>query len=204
VNTPEQWGGFVEVWQEADELDRMVVDALLAAGAPAVSFPPSAAILAQDGQVLRWDTAPLERALEAGLAPVIYGDVIFDTQRGGTILSTEELFIHLAPILRPRRLLLAGSEPGVWAGYPQKTHIIPSITPASLDSILAELHGSAAADVTGGMESKVRSMVSLVQRLPGLDVAIFSGMEAGAIGAALERKFRGDGSRGTVIVSSEA
>ena len=42
-------------------------------------------------------------ALEAGLLPVIYGDVVFDRQPGGTILSTEDLFTHLVPRLRPAR-----------------------------------------------------------------------------------------------------
>jgi isopentenyl phosphate kinase len=43
----------------------------------------------------------------------------------------------------------------------------------------------AATDVTGGMRSKVETMLGLVGRLPGLEVRIVSGLRPGAIAAAL-------------------
>jgi len=68
-------------------------------------------------------------ALEQGLVPVIYGDAVLDRERGGTILSTEDLFVALAARLKPRRILLAGREPGVWADYPHNTRLLEVITP---------------------------------------------------------------------------
>ena len=95
VRSPGQWRGFAEVWREANALNRLVVDALYAAGIPVVAFPPSASVTACDGRLAAWDIAPLRAALAAGLLPVVQGDAIFDTALGGTILSTEEVFIHL-------------------------------------------------------------------------------------------------------------
>ncbi|HNT23507.1 MAG TPA: isopentenyl phosphate kinase [Anaerolineales bacterium] len=186
VSTPEQWRGFAEVWQEAHSLNQVVMAALQAAGLPAVAFAPSAAVLACAGQVESWDLRPLQSALEHGLLPVVYGDVVFDTARGGTILSTEDLFEHLALRLRPERLLLAGLEPGVWADYPACTRLLATLTPTTLDEIAAGLGGSHAADVTGGMASKVRQSLALVQAIPGLDVLIFSGEQPGSVQGALE------------------
>ncbi|MBK9928055.1 MAG: hypothetical protein IPP66_22525 [Anaerolineales bacterium] len=40
-------------------------------------------------------------------------------------------------------------------------------------------------DVTGGMDSKVRQMLGLVQTVPGLTVQIFSGNELGNLVKAL-------------------
>src|SRR5512143_3022207 len=37
VYTPEEWRGFTEVWKEAAALDRLVLDALHAAGLPALA-----------------------------------------------------------------------------------------------------------------------------------------------------------------------
>lgn len=191
VRTPQEWLGFVEVWQQAAGLNRLVMAALQAAGLAAIAFQPSAAILAEDGRIAGWDLRPLEAALQANLIPVIYGDVIFDRQRGGTILSTEDLFEHLAPRLRPERVLLAGIEPGVWADYPECTRIIPAITPASLPAVEAALQGSAATDVTGGMDTKVRQGLALVEATPGLEVLIFSGETPGALLAALQGRGNG-------------
>ena len=190
VRTPEQWRGFAEVWRDANALNRLVVDALVEAGLPVIAFPPSASVTARDGQVVDWDITPLCRALQAGLLPVVQGDVIFDTVRGGTILSTEEVFIHLAQHLHPARLLLAGIEPGVWAAYPPRldgaaTGIVPEITPENFMEVLPALGGSRATDVTGGMASKVRQMLALVQDLPGLEVLILSGLQPGAVREAL-------------------
>jgi isopentenyl phosphate kinase len=189
VRSLAQWRGFADVWREANALNRLVVDALSDAGLAVVAFPPSASVTACDGQVAIWDIAPLQAALTAGLLPVVQGDVIFDTVRGGTILSTEELFVYLARILQPARLLLAGIEPGVWPVYPPGVEasagFIPEITPANFADILPALSGAQATDVTGGMASKVRQMLALVQAQPGLEVLIFSGQKPGLLRQAL-------------------
>jgi isopentenyl phosphate kinase len=163
---------------------------------PVVSLPPSASVTAQEGAVARWDLGPLKSALEVGLVPVIYGDVIFDLQRGGTILSTEDLFSHLVTQLHPGRMLLAGIEPGVWQDFPDRSEIIPKITPKNYQEILHVLSGSAETDVTGGMESKVDQAVALINKFPGLEILIFSGDEPGN----LQNVLLG-ASRGTVICS---
>jgi isopentenyl phosphate kinase len=185
VHTPEDWRGFAEVWREAANLNRLVTDALHAARMPAVAFPPSASVIARDGRVLAWDLSPIRNALQVGLLPVIHGDVIFDTVRGGTILSTEDLFEHLARQLRPERILLAGLEEGVWADYPQCTQLIPEITPENLPQVAPALGGSSAIDVTGGMASKVQQSLALVKELPGMEILIFSGEKQGQVKSAL-------------------
>ena len=185
VHTAQEWRGFAEIWREAAALNTMVTDALHATDLPAIALHPSAAVIAEDGKVLSWDLAPIHAALNAGLLPVIHGDVIFDTQRGGTILSTEDLFDHLAIHLRPGKILLAGLEQGVWADYPSCTQLIPEITPVNIEGFLAALGGSNAADVTGGMASKVLQSLELVQAIPDLQVLIFSGETPGAVELAL-------------------
>mgnify|MGYP005842492677 CR=1 FL=1 len=185
VHSPEEWLGFAEVWKEAATLNRLVVDALLEAKLPLISLPPCAAVTAKDGRVAVWELYPLEAALQAGLLPLIFGDVIFDHQRGGTILSTEDLFEHLARHLHPQRILLAGIEEGVWMDFPQCSQLADEITPADIQDGRLQLGGSEAPDVTGGMESKVRQSLALVKEIPGLDILIFSGEKPGAIQRAL-------------------
>ena len=185
VSTPAAWQGFVEVWREARALNQIVIDAMSFAGLPVIAIPPSAAVLAREGQVASWDLRPLQAALAAGLIPVVNGDVIFDEVLGGTILSTEELFLHLARHLQPRRILLAGIEPGVWADYPICTRLVDRISPANFIQVAHLLRGSSAVDVTGGMLSKVRTMLELVEAQPGLEARIFSGLRSGAVAGAL-------------------
>jgi isopentenyl phosphate kinase len=120
-------------------------------------------------------------ALASGIVPVVFGDTVFDEVRGGTILSTEDLFMSLATFLGPERILLAGLEAAVWADFPARTKIVERITPQSFSEIKANVGKSAAADVTGGMESKVKQMLDLVLANPEITVQIFSGVEPGNI-----------------------
>ena len=179
------WRSFAEVWYQASALNRLVMDSLHGAGLAAVAISPAAGVLARDGRVLHWDLAPLRSALAAGLLPVVYGDVVFDEARGGTILSTEDLFAHLARELRPEQILLAGLEPVVWADFPARRVRAERITAATFPDIAQGLGASHGLDVTGGMASKVRQMLALVQEIPGLTVQIFSGDVPGNVERAL-------------------
>ncbi len=185
VSSAAGWWGFVEVYREARLLNQIVLETLLDAGLPVISFPPSAAVIAAGGQVQSWDLQPLQAALVTGLAPLVNGDVIFDIRKGGTILSTEELFAHLARQLRPQRILLAGIEAGVWQDYPDCKQLIETITPATYDVHSGSLTGAKAVDVTGGMRQKVEIMLELVHQMPELEALIFSGEEPGLVYQAL-------------------
>lgn len=185
VQSDQQWQGFVEVWQQAAALNHLVMSALLQAGVPAIAFPPSAMAMAQEGRIARWDLQPVHAALAAGLVPVVYGDVAFDETRGGTILSTEDLFVHLAGALKPQRILLAGDEAGVFADFESAPKLIPHINAANYAEVAAGVRGAQAPDVTGGMAGKVQAMLALAQSLPGCEVRIFSGLEPGNIAASL-------------------
>lgn len=179
------WFGFSEVWFQASALNRFVMDSLHASEVQAVALAPISAVMAADGKISCWDLSPLKAALAAGLIPVVYGDVIFDSALGGTILSTEDLFAHLARELHPQRILLAGLERAVWADFPARTQRVETLTPASFEKIKSSVGASHNADVTGGMESKVRQMLELVREIPDLTVQIFSGEQPGNIQNAL-------------------
>lgn len=185
VRTEPEWQGFVEVWREAAALNRLVMDTLASAGLPALAFAPSACVSSRDGVVESWNLAPLSAALSVGLLPVVYGDVVFDSERGGTILSTEDLFRHLAEQLRPRRILLAGLEQGVWADFPACQQLLAEISASSSLAAQAVVGGSQATDVTGGMLTKVQQSLALVQSIPGLEVHIFTGEKAANVENAL-------------------
>lgn len=185
VKTIEEWIGFVEVWREAAELNHLVLQALEKAKLPAIAFPPSAMVITHQGKVATWNLDPLIQALGERLLPVIYGDVTFDAVLGGTILSTEDLFTHLAHHLSPDQILFAGNQPGVWGNFPDNTSLLPEITPGSLREIESGLRGSAAMDVTGGMADKVRQALALVEEFPGLKASIFSGEIPGNVQRAL-------------------
>lgn len=190
-NEENYWKGFAEVWFQASALNRYVMNALHNAGVRAIALPPSGSVIASDGKVAVWEITPISMSLAAGIVPVIFGDVVFDEVRGGTILSTENLFAYLVKALDPERILLAGLEDAVWEDFPARTRKIERITPRSFEEIKHGVGKSAAADVTGGMEAKVKEMLELAQDTPGLRIQIFSGTEAGNISRVLSGELLG-------------
>ncbi len=192
VHTTEEWRGFAEVATVAHKLNRLVTETLAEAGLPVFSIQPSASARSEDGNLVAMETAPFSMALEHNLVPIVYGDVCFDSVRGGTIISTETVFFYLAERLYPDQIMLLGEVEGV---YDDAGVVIPHISPANLDSVAASLGGSHGTDVTGGMASKVRGMVELGKRLPGMEIRIFGGTTPGQIESALV----GNAKPGTLI-----
>lgn len=185
VNSIDQWTGFVEVWRDARVLNQIVLEMMQGAGLPILSFPPSACATTVDHRVKDWNILPINSALDHNLIPLLQGDVVFDSQIGGTILSTEEIFQYLAPLFKPSRILLAGLEPGIWADFPACTRLISRMTKNDVKSLGDNLSSSSSVDVTGGMAEKVKIMFDLMDQTPNLEVSIFSGLEEGALLSAL-------------------
>lgn len=190
------WQGFAEVWYRASQLNRHVIDALHEAGVASVSLAPSAAATTSGGKIVEWDTAAVRAAVDSGIVPVVFGDIVFDKILGGKVLSTEVLMWHLAHQLQPRRILLAGLEAAVWADYPSRQRPVARITPLTFAPLAEKIGGSHGPDVTGGMKSKVEEMLDLVKAVPGLTVQIFSGDSPGNV----RRALAGEG-LGTLIAS---
>ncbi len=188
ASTPADWRGFIEVWNEARTLNQIIVDALYQAGMQTISLPPSASVITKNHVISKWDLQPLKAAMKANLIPLIFGDVVFDIKTGATILSTEELFQYLALRLKPKCILIAGQEKGVWEDFPACTKLLKTITLKTYPQIKQKILGSSAMDVTGGMAEKVHSMFTAIEKNHALKTRIFSGEEPGSILQALQGK----------------
>ncbi|MBN1642590.1 MAG: isopentenyl phosphate kinase family protein [Anaerolineae bacterium] len=193
------WWGYAETGAMAARLNRIIADALLQAGVPVVSVQPSASARCRDGALLWMAHDAIEHALQHGLVPMVYGDVAFDETQGCTIISTEDEFAYLAEQLKPERIVLVGEVDGVYDRDPisdTRARQIPLITPASFPEVETLLGGSHGIDVTGGMLSKVRTMVRLVACGHTLRVDMVSGRVPGQLQQALTTA---DAPSGTVI-----
>jgi isopentenyl phosphate kinase len=184
VHSPEDWHGFAEVSVAAQQLNRIVADALHTAGVPVFSVLPSSSVRCDDGRITFMDVAPIKHALAHGLTPLVMGDVAVDTVRGGTIVSTEEVFAYLAGHLPVRNVLLAGETEGVYASMSDK-RMLASITHSNWADVSSGIGASRGADVTGGMAAKVNDMLALTQTHPAIVVRIFSGLITGEVTRAL-------------------
>jgi isopentenyl phosphate kinase len=166
----------------------MVTDIFLEAGVPAVSIQPSASARCRGGELHALALHPVQDALQHGLVPLVYGDVALDDLWGSTIISTETIFVYLARLLLPQRILLVGEVTGVYTSDPHhdsQARLVPLLQASRIGETQSVLSGSHGVDVTGGMRTKVWGMVDLVRAMPALQVALLSGLEPGLLERAL-------------------
>lgn len=179
VHTPEEWDGYAKVWQAAQRLNHVVVDELAAKSLPVVTLSPSASAVCRSGELVSLATEPIEHALNAGLIPVVHGDVAMDQVLGGTILSTEQVFTYLANCFQPNRILLAGREPGVLADPGEPDSVLTSISSNTFDQL--QFGDAVGDDVTGGMRAKVKEALRMARVAPDAEISIFCPAEPGSL-----------------------
>ncbi|NOX62877.1 MAG: uridylate kinase [Chloroflexi bacterium] len=178
VRDDQGWRGFAQTAHAAAQLNRLVVAALVRAGVPAIGLAPSALAYCHDGEIAEFWAEPVRRALDAGLVPVVYGDVALDEVRGGTIVSTEQVLAALIRPLRAERVTLAGLVDGVFEADPARyptARRIPRLSVDALPALATALGGSHGIDVTGGMAAKIQLMADLLTRFPHLRIHLLSG-----------------------------
>ncbi len=183
VNGSSSPHGVALVQDAAARLNRLVVAALIEAGEDAISVQPSASVLADSSGIVSWDTGALEAMLDAGLLPVIYGDVVMNVAKGWSVASTEDLFLYLANHLSVKRVIIGSDVDGVldYAGNGAKFDVI---TPRDLKRMSLSLQGARTVDVTGGMRSKVEALLRLA-KVRGVESVILNATKPGLLKAAL-------------------
>src|SRR5512133_1923684 len=58
VKTSQDWQGFAEVWDDARQLNELVLHAFLAAGLPVMAFPPSSWLVTDDRKPVAFQVEP--------------------------------------------------------------------------------------------------------------------------------------------------
>ncbi len=170
---------------QAARLHRLVVEKLLAAGLPAFSWAPSTGLLSHAGRARRTLFGTLFQALDTGLVPVFFGDVVADEALGAGIASTEAVSLAFARAAaragyRIRRALWMGETEGI---YDETGKTIAEIGAANVKEVRRGVGGSAGVDVTGGMDLRLRTAWELTRH--GVDSLILDGNVPGRLAAAL-------------------
>lgn len=158
--------GFPLVADAARKINVIVMNNLLKVGLNAVSFSPLSFIYTNNQKEDDSFVKPIKKALEIGLIPVIYGDVIMDQERGFCIYSGEKSLNLIAEKMKSFynkiKVIYCGETDGV---YDEKGKTIKEITSKNFSSVEKALGGSSGVDVTGGMIHKVKEALEIASDL---------------------------------------
>ena len=179
--------GFVRTHNSMQDLSHAVMSLFREEGL--LPFPvQTSAVLGQDAREVTWfDTKVVSGLLEVdpNIIPILSGDVVLDASWRGSVCSGDAVVVQLAKPLGATRVLLGTDVDGIFTGDPRKdpnAKRIEAITKENFDQVRKAVKGSAAVDVTGGMEKK---LLEVRDHLGGMDCAIFDALEPGHVRRAL-------------------
>jgi isopentenyl phosphate kinase len=161
-------------------LNQIVVKKFISQKIPVFPFSPGSFVISDAKVCSKSYIDPIEKALEIGIVPVVYGDVVLDRKLGFTIFSTEKvLSILVSQFVKNYkiRMIYVSDVDGV---FDQKGEIISQITNDNFDKLKPSIIGARGIDVTGGMLHKVEEAVSLAEKYK-IDTLIINGMKNGIL-----------------------
>jgi isopentenyl phosphate kinase len=159
--------GFSETHHFMTVLNGLFMDSLILHQVPAVSVTPSSCMITEKGRIKEFEDAPLVTLLRMGFTPVLYGDTVFDTSLGFTVLSGDQLVSAIAIRFNAGRIVIGVDEDGVYTADPklEKTaKMLEHLTLEELKKFQSKLGKPTACDVTGGMLGKLAELIPAVEK----------------------------------------
>ena len=154
-----QLEGVAEVQRDVRGLNLMVVDALREAGARPISIPPGIAVKFSGGMLRELDVDLFKEYLRLRMIPVTFGDVVLDDTWRFSICSGDDLMLELSRVFRPTKSIFVADVDGVFTGDPKakgKGELLREIRTEDVGKVNLSMRSGA--DVTGGLEGKLRKM----------------------------------------------
>ena len=158
---PQKRIGFCKTQNAVKKLNMLICEAFINEGVPVVAIPASSFMTAANKRITEGKLDAFKKYLNKGFIPVIYGDVVLDSELEICVISGDQLIQYLAMNLNPDCVVLGTDVDGVFNKNP-KTHddAIFFDRFSSLED-LDTLEGTTNVDVTGGMVGKIKELLYL-------------------------------------------
>lgn len=159
----------------ADKINRIMLDSLMKAGIKTESITISDWAQIKKNRV-KLNTKSIEACLDAGLVPLLHGDVVKDDNKAFSILSGESIFAAIIEAwqkqkkYKAKKIIMVGEVAGVLNNRKQ---IIAEITENNFPEVKEAITTTKGIDVTGGMLHKIEMSLRLAQQ--GVETFIISG-----------------------------
>ena len=156
-----------------------IMDIATTCAFPLYSVPTDTVITQTDKKISHCTVAPIKTALQKGLIPVLYGDMVIDTTLGMSICSGDTLASCFAKEFPITKLLFSTDVDGIYTDDPHITEaaeLVENVSLTRMEEIV--LRGSHNTDTTDGLRGKVAACEELFQHSITLsEIHIFNGFE---------------------------
>ena len=176
---PSQIPAVAQVCYDMRDLNSMIVKELNDAGLPAVSVPTGSCFMMKDRELIIDDPSVLRNMFDKGIMPVMFGDVVMDSELGFAICSGDQIMERLKGIFDPSRVIFVSDIDGLYDRDPKNNKdakLIENVDRTVLDSVETDI---TVADVTGGVRGKMETMLRMCSE--GCDCVLVNGTVEGRL-----------------------
>ncbi|UCC20084.1 MAG: type 2 isopentenyl-diphosphate Delta-isomerase [Promethearchaeota archaeon] len=183
--------GLSKTHEAMNKFNSIIITKLLELGCPAISIQPSSIFMQDFNEIIIKSIDPIEKLLDLGVIPVLYGDILLSKDYAFSILSGDHIILKLCEKIRNFRIskvIFAIEKDGIFIMDNENVILASKLTPNDLPSIeLANLDQKI--DVTGGIKGKLEKIEEIVNL--DIPVQIINGIKnTNILKALLNQKFK--------------
>ncbi|MFW9898567.1 MAG: type 2 isopentenyl-diphosphate Delta-isomerase [Candidatus Thorarchaeota archaeon] len=184
---PNQILGLAETHEAMNKLNTYIINRFLEKNNPAISIQASSIFIKDSKKISTQSIDVIEAALNLGVIPVLYGDIILDKKDSFSIISGDRIILELCKNLKKftvLKVIFTIEKDGIYIkDRKENIKLALEFNHKELDNIrLAELDQKI--DVTGGIEGKINS-IKEISKL-NIPVQIINGLKEKSIFKALK------------------
>ena len=166
--------GFSITHRNVRILNNIVLDSLIGVEIPAVSIQPLSFIEKKNGSIALFDDRWIRIAIDIGLTPLTFGDVVFDSVKGFSICSGDSIMEEIANRFDIERAIFVMDEDGIYSENPKTSKTAKLLTEIDSNNLSkVNTRENEYSDVTEGMKGKLRSISNIARE--GIEVRIVNG-----------------------------
>lgn len=156
-------------------LNHEIISSLIAVNVPAVGFSPHTFLQQKDKKIAKFHLEELEKFLQQGYVPVLYGDMVLDVKLNASVVSGDGLVAYLAKSLKAKKVMFLTDVDGIFDKNPKlnkDAKLIKQINDKNFTEIFNNLTIYNNNDVTGEIRGKLETIKN---ELKNIEVEILNG-----------------------------
>ena len=189
-NIQNQIFGLAKTHDVMNQLNSKIIETLLEKNFPAITIQPSSIFMTSAKKISTRAFDVIETALDLGILPVLYGDIILDSNSSFSIISGDQIILEICKILKNfkiKKVIFTIEKDGIFIKDKNNNiKLATEIDSNSIDSLkLANFDEKI--DVTGGIKKKLEIIENICNlKIP---VQIINGLKNKNIFKALNNQY---------------
>ncbi len=181
--------GLSKTHDAMNQLNSIIIKKFLEKECPAISIQPSSIFIQDFNEISIKSIEPIEKLLDLGVIPVLYGDILLSKDYSFSILSGDYIILKLCENIKNfkiSKVIFAIEEDGIFIDENSNKKLASKLTLNDLSTIkLAKLDQKI--DVTGGIKGKLKEIEKILKL--NIPVQIINGIKNKNIFKALTNQY---------------